>query len=70
LNIQSLAFNHGGMKFGLTCPGNLTLGKAIVMWSLLGIEFSDFDFISINGRKISKQSIMSYMLMSGPEIKI
>jgi hypothetical protein len=52
LNIQSLIFNHNGMKFNLTCTRSLTLCKAIVMWNLLGVDFLGFDYVIINGRKM------------------
>jgi hypothetical protein len=36
----------------LTRPRNMTLGRLIAMWCLLGIYVPPFDYIKIDGRKM------------------
>jgi hypothetical protein len=53
LNIQSLMFRWVHNFRCFSCPRKFTLGRAIGMWCLFGVEFPPFEYLTINGRRIS-----------------
>jgi hypothetical protein len=53
LNIKAINLRHEGQFMTLTGPKNITLGQAFATWCLLGIEIPPFDYMQINGRKLT-----------------
>jgi hypothetical protein len=53
LNVHSIMLKCGELILNLTAPRNVTLGQAIVMWSLLGIQIPPFSYLQIDGRKLT-----------------
>jgi hypothetical protein len=53
VNVQSLMFRNEGVFKSFTCPRNFTFGRAIAMWNLNNLDFPPFEYLLINGRRIS-----------------
>jgi hypothetical protein len=53
LNIQGIILRSDEKYLNLTCWRNMTLGRAMVMWCLMGIDISPFDYIVTDGRKLN-----------------
>jgi hypothetical protein len=54
LNIHAVNLKHNGCCINLTAPRNITLGQAFAMWCLLGINIPPFDYLQIDGRRVSE----------------
>jgi hypothetical protein len=53
LNIQAINLKYNEQHKTITGPKNITLGQAFATWSLLGIEIHPFDYIQIDGRRLT-----------------
>jgi hypothetical protein len=56
--MQSIMFKTGNDYMCLACSRSLTLGRAIVMWCLLGNNFPVFDFLWLMDEKWMTKNIM------------
>jgi hypothetical protein len=70
LNIQAINLKHNGQFITLTGPKNITLGQAFATWCLLGVEIPPFDYIQIDGRKLTDYEYNVELLDHWPWNKI
>jgi hypothetical protein len=54
LNVHAVNLKHNGCYINLTAPKKLSLGQAFAMWCLLDVNIHPFEYLQVDGRRVSK----------------